>query len=167
MCRTVYFVFLVVAFAFSVPAAEAKSSCPVTLVSAVFDAGAVTVTFRNNGKLVIRQLEFNCHLIHAKAAKQEKTPCREENGLFFPGNEYTVSYPYANPLRKALLVSLRSVTLSDGYIWKPAKGEACRVLRIDPRIDPKRTKNQREQSILRARPILKSEKWPTLLVCPI
>ena len=141
MCRTVYLVILAVAFSFSIPATEAKSSCPVTLVSAVFDAGAATVTFRNNGKLVIRQLELNCQLIHAKAAKQEATPCREENGLFFPGNEYTVSYPYQNPLRKPLLVSLRSVTLSDGYVWTPTKGEACRVITIDSKIDRNKPKN--------------------------
>jgi hypothetical protein len=131
MCKEVCFIILAVVL--SAPALKAKSSCPVTLVSAAFDAGALTVTFRNNGKLVIRELEFNCHIIHPQAAKPESTPCREENGLFFPGNEYTVSYPYPNPVRKSLLVSLRSVTLSDGYVWKPAEGQACRVLRIDPK----------------------------------
>jgi hypothetical protein len=112
--------------------ADASSTCPVTLVSGAADPDAIAVTFLNVGKLPIRRLEFNCIVVHAQTHKAERTPCHEENALFFPGTEYTVRYPYPDGIPRRVLVSLRSVTLSDGYIWKPSKRQACRMLRIYP-----------------------------------
>ncbi len=117
---------------FSSFGAHASGTCPVTLVSGAADADAITVTFLNAGKLLIRRLELNCTLIHGQTHKAGRTPCREENALFFPGTEYTVRYPYPDGIRQPVRVSLRSVTLSDGYIWKPSKRQTCRILRIYP-----------------------------------
>lgn len=113
--------------------ADASSPCPVTLISAAGEPDAIAVTFRNAGKLPIRRLEFNCTLVHGQIHKAERTPCREENALFFPGAEYTVRYPYPDGVPRPFVVSLKSVTSSDGYIWKPSKREACRILRGHPR----------------------------------
>jgi hypothetical protein len=113
--------------------ATASSPCPVTLVSGAGEPDAITVTFQNAGKLPIRRLEFNCTLIRAQAHKGQGTLCRDENALFFPGTEYTVRYPYSDSIPRPVEVSLKSVTLSDGYIWKPSKRHFCRTLRIYPR----------------------------------
>jgi hypothetical protein len=58
--------------------------------------------------------------------------CREENAPFCPGTEYTARYPYPGGVRQPVIVSLKSVTLSNGYVWKPTKREPCRTLRISP-----------------------------------
>ena len=120
---------------FCVPLANASNTCMVTLVSGAADSGGVSVTFRNAGKLPIRRLEFNCTPIRGQAYKAQSALCHAENGLFFPGTEYMVSYPQPTGSSKSATVSLRSATLSDGYIWKPAPGQHCRVLQIHPSKD--------------------------------
>ena len=112
--------------------ADASSSCPVTLISGGGDPDAIIVTFRNAGKLPIRQLEFNCTPIHAQSQKTQRGLCLEKNALFFPGMEYTGRYTYPGGIPGPVLVSLKSVTLSDGYIWKPSQRQPCRVLKIYP-----------------------------------
>ena len=112
--------------------AGASSSCPVTLVSAAAEPDAITVTFLNAGKLPIRQLEFNCALLRPHTPKaQPPARCREQNALFFPGTEYTVRYTYPG-IPRPVRVSLKSITSSDGYIWKPSQRQPCRVLKIYP-----------------------------------
>jgi hypothetical protein len=105
--------------ALCLPLANASNTCMVTMVSGAADADGISVTFRNAGKLPIRRLEFNCAPIRPQARKVKGTLCHAENGLFFPGTEYIVSYPYPIHLPRSLTVSLRSAILSDGYIWKP------------------------------------------------
>jgi len=113
--------------------ANASNTCMVTLVSGATDSGGVSVTFRNAGKLPIRRLEFSCTPIRGHAHKAQSALCHAEDGLFFPGTEYTVSYPCPTCSSQPLLMSLRSATLSDGSIWKPIAGQRCRVLKIYPR----------------------------------
>jgi hypothetical protein len=108
------------------------SVCPVMLVSGTGDADAIVVTFRNVGKLPIRQLEFKCTPAGAQADKGQRAHCREENALFYPGMEYTVRYPYPGGVRRAVLVTVKSVTLSEGYVFKPSKRQPCRTLSISP-----------------------------------
>jgi hypothetical protein len=108
------------------------SPCPVMLVSGTGDADAIVVTFRNAGKLPIRQLEFNCTPAGTEAGKGQRARCREENALFYPGMEYTVRYPYPGGVRRAVVVTVKSVTLSEGYAFKPSKRQPCRTLRISP-----------------------------------
>ena len=116
---------------FFTPLADASGTCPVTLLSGAADRGAITVTFLNAGKLPIRRLEFSCTLVHAQAHEAQRTLCREENALFFPGTEYTVRYTYPG-IPRPVRVSLKSITSSDGYIWKPSQRQPCRVLKIYP-----------------------------------
>jgi hypothetical protein len=52
--------------------------------------------------------------------------------MFFSATPYTVSYAYPGSVPRTVLVSVKSVTLSGGYVWKPSRHETCRVLRIVP-----------------------------------
>ena len=124
--RVVIFM-LVSSFAF------AGSPCPLALLSGTDDASSFAITFQNVGKLPIRQLEFSCAPVRQHAHGDQNTSCRERNALFFPGMEYTVSYPYPRGRPERIVVSLRSATLSNGYVWKPSQHQLCRALRIDPR----------------------------------
>ena len=108
------------------------SPCPVMLVSGVGNPYAFILTLRDAGKLPIRTLEFNCNPVRAQTGKGRRTSCREQNALFYPGTEYTARYPYPGGVRQPVIVSLKSATLSNGYVWKPTKREPCRTLRISP-----------------------------------
>ena len=124
---------LLVIFSFLSPPAFAGGPCPVTLLSATGDANSISITFQNVGKLPIRELEFNCVPVQQHAEKAQPTSCREANALFFPGMEYTVSYPYPGGVPERILVALKSLTLSNGYVWKPSQRQLCRELRIYPK----------------------------------
>ena len=113
-------------------ASATGSVCPVMLVSGTGERDAMVITFRNAGKLPIRRLEFNCTPVRGHSGKRLRRPCREENALFYPGPEYTVRYPYPGGRAEPVVVSLRSVKLSDGTVWKPSKRQPCRALRIVP-----------------------------------
>jgi len=112
--------------------ADASGPCPVTLVSGEGNRDAIIVTFRNAGKLPIRRLEFSCLPIHGQVNKDRGAVCREENAMFFPATPYTVRYGYPGGVPKPVLVSVKSATLSDGYVWKPSQHQTCRALRITP-----------------------------------
>ena len=127
MSKAIQFTILAVLFA---PLATASGSCPVTLLSGAAEPGGFSVTFMNAGKLPIRRLEFDCTVVNAQADKARRILCREQNALFFPGTEYTVRYPYPGGIPRPVQVSLKSVTSSDGYIWKPSQRQPCRVLKI-------------------------------------
>ena len=115
------------------PFAVASGSCPINLLSGTGDASSIAITFQNVGKLPIRELELNCVPFQQPVHKTGPTGCHEANALFFPGMEYTVSYPYPSGRSERLRISLRSVTLSNGYVWKPSRPQLCRVLEIDPK----------------------------------
>jgi hypothetical protein len=100
------------------------SVCPVMMVSGVVEGNDLVVTFRNVGKLPIRRLEFAC------TAGRRAGVCREGNALFYPGMEYTVRYPYPGNGRDVVTVAVKAVTMSTGFVWKPAKKQPCRGLRI-------------------------------------
>ena len=59
--------------------------CPVMMVSGVGERDNIVVTFRNAGKLPIRQLEFNCTPVQPHVVGQTNA-CRERNALFYPGD---------------------------------------------------------------------------------
>jgi hypothetical protein len=108
--------------------AEAAGKCPVTLVSGAGSLDSLSVTFRNDGKLPIRALEFNCQLL---SDRSDNIHCVEGNALFFPGMEYTVTYVHRTRVPGRVRVSLRSITYADGYVWKPSPEVSCRALRVD------------------------------------
>lgn len=104
--------------------------CPVMIVSGVGESDGIVLTFRNSGKLLIRQLEFSCK---SQLNQHDSNACREANALFYPGMQYTVRYPYPAGKERTVTVAVKSVTTSDGFIWKPTKKQPCRTLRIVPR----------------------------------
>lgn len=109
----------------------AQSPCPILLVSAKAAENQISITFMNMDKRVIRQLEFNCGPSRSIIGKVTDRPsCREDNALFFPGQEYTLDYGnhYAS---RQIQVSVKSVILSDGYVWRPSRTQSCRVLTVD------------------------------------
>ena len=108
-----------------------SGSCPIHLLSAEAGANSIAITFQNVGKLPIRQMEFDCVLLEDPAHKGQQISCREANALFFPGMEYTVSYPHAKGSYARLLVAVKSITLSNEYVWKPSKNDRCGGLKID------------------------------------
>jgi hypothetical protein len=108
--------------------ANAAGRCPITLVSASGTLDSVSITFMNAGKLPIRRLEFNCKLI---GDRSDNIRCEEDNALFYPGMEYTVTYPHRARVPERVRVSLKSLTLADGYVWKPNPAVSCPVLRVD------------------------------------
>jgi hypothetical protein len=106
--------------------------CPVMMISGAAERDNIVLTFRNSGKLLIRQLEFSCAPLQRQPSERT-SQCREANALFYPGMQYTVRYPYPDAKRGTVSVAVKSVTTSDGFIWKPSKKQPCRVLRIVPR----------------------------------
>jgi hypothetical protein len=114
----------------AVPAVAVGNDCPVMLVSGTAGTDNISVVFRNNTKLPIRRMEFNCRLADAQAAKASPTRCYEPNASFLPRVEYTLQYGYPTGKRGPMLVSLKSITFSDGHTWKPSKKEVCRSLKI-------------------------------------
>lgn len=123
-------VFLLVIFSFLSSPAFTSGACPITLLSATGDASSIVITFQNVGKLPIRELDFNCIPSQQHAHQDQHASCREENALFFPGMEYTVSYPYPGGLPGRVTVSLKSATLSNGYVWKASQHPPCGTLKI-------------------------------------
>jgi len=111
--------------------AYALGACPVMMISGAAERDNIVLTFRNSGKLPIRQLDFSCTPLQAQLADRTNQ-CREANALFYPGMQYTVRYPYPGATRGSITVTVKSVTMSDGFVWKPAKKQPCRALRIVP-----------------------------------
>jgi hypothetical protein len=109
-----------------------SGTCPLTLVSGAGDRDSISVTFRNVGKLPIRRIEFNCVPARGQAHKAGDADCREHNAMFFSETPYTVKYAYPGGVARTVLVSVKSVTLAGGYVWKSSRHETCRVLRIVP-----------------------------------
>lgn len=112
------------------PLAYASGGCPVTLISGTGGSDSISITFRNTGKLPVRQLEFNCKLVGNRSGKAGPIACKEDSALFFPGMDYTVTYPQ-HARARGVRVSLRSVGFADGYLWKPLQEASCRVLKIE------------------------------------
>lgn len=100
------------------------------LVGGAKDGDTISVTFRNTGKVPIRRLEFNCKLANPPAKGAGQTRCYEPNASFLPVGEYTVSYAIPGGSRGTVLVSVKSITFSDGHVWKPTKRDPCRTLTI-------------------------------------
>ena len=114
----------------TVPVCALGAVCPVMMVSGTGDADGIVLTFRNSGKLPIRQLEFSCTT--AQMRDSGRGACRERNALFYPGMQYTVRYPYPGGTRGVVTVAVKSLTTADGFVWKPSKKQKCRTLRIAP-----------------------------------
>jgi TonB family protein len=113
-------------------ATVAQSPCPILLVSGAADQTHISITFINVGKLAVRQLEFSCGPRNSTIGNvTDLSPCYENNALFYPGQEYTLEYANQHARSPNLLISVKSVTLSDGYVWKPSRSQSCRMVAIN------------------------------------
>jgi hypothetical protein len=117
-----------------IPPAEASSPCPVTLLRGTGTQDSFSVTFRQTARLPIRRLELNCNVgnNNTREAKAHQLHCWEHNADFMPNMVYTLDYTYGGSRPNSIAVSVRSVTFSDGSIWKPSRRETCRALTIFP-----------------------------------
>jgi hypothetical protein len=112
------------------PLARAGDVCPVNLINGVSNSNTIEVTFRNVSKLPIRQIEFLCKAVDPQADKAGHAHCREENASFMPDKEYITRYEMWGGIRGVVLVSVKSVTFSDGQAWKPSAHDNCPKLKI-------------------------------------
>lgn len=114
------------------PALAIAASCPVMLVSSTRDSNAISINFRNMGKVPIRRIEFACRTAVRHGVKPQTFRCAEENASFLPYNEYTVSYAIPRDARGPILVSWQSMLLAGGQTVKPTKNGGCRTLTARP-----------------------------------
>ena len=106
---------------------RAAVACPILLVDGQLDQQGIELTFRNSGKLPIQQLDLDCTLLRAGAARRA---CHTETGIFFPGTPYTIRFFYPSAGARSILISLNAARLSDGYRWTWRRDRSCRPLRI-------------------------------------
>ena len=126
MVRRSWSLMVWVALAFGLALGAYASICPVMMVSGTGERDQIVVTIQNTGKLPIRRLEFAC------ASGSTTGVCREGNALFYPGMQYTLRYPYPGGKRAVVTVAIKSLTMANGFVFKPSKKQPCRTLRITP-----------------------------------
>ena len=130
MWKIVLCVFLTLGAVAQRPNDADPGNCPVVLLSGAATRNTISITFRNNNRYPLRRLEFDCRLVNDRTWTVQHVPCTQENALFLPHTEYTVSYSYMSGLHGPARVSLKRLTLSTGTTWKASPRVACRVLKI-------------------------------------
>jgi hypothetical protein len=102
-------------------------ACPVFLLEGKANQDGIVLSFRNKGKLPIQELEFNC--TPASTSTPHGLACHTETGLFFPGTDYTSSFPYGSRAQ-SVQVALRTARFSDGSTWLANRDQKCQPLRM-------------------------------------
>ena len=115
----------------SVKPSRAGIACPVMLYGGKVDQGTVSVSFMNRGKAPIRELELNCTPLQGYKAKRSE--CHTEDGVFFPGTSYTISFSYPGKTPRTMSLSLKTALLSDGVRWTSIHDQPCKSLKITNR----------------------------------
>ena len=126
--------FVLLAFSVTAASSRADSPCPIMLISGSKDADGLTIAFRNRGKLPIQLLDFTCSA--TGATTQASPSCHTESGLFYPGNQYSVSFLFPVAKKKTLAVSVKDARLSDGSVWRTTRHEFCEPMKIAVRHSP-------------------------------
>jgi hypothetical protein len=111
---------------------QADIPCPLKLIDGEVTHDGINLTFRNTGKLPIQELELSCRPLNGQ--KPRGSVCRTENGLFYPGQQYDLSFQYGTGRRVEL--SLKSARLSDGTVWSASRHQTCKPLKALPRKTP-------------------------------
>jgi hypothetical protein len=106
-------------------------ACPVMLYGGKIDQGTVSVSFMNRGKAPIRELGLSCTPLQGQKAK--RSDCHTEDGVFFPGTSYTMSFPYPGKAPRTMSLSLKIALLSDGVRWASIHDQPCKSLKITNR----------------------------------
>jgi hypothetical protein len=118
--------------AFLAKHAHAEIACPVMIFDGKVDHEELELTFMDTAKVPIRQLEFYCTPVSGHTAR--RSVCHVETGMFFPGTPYPIRFSYATKGARTILLSLRLVQLSEGFMWTSTHDQACRSLRISSRV---------------------------------
>jgi hypothetical protein len=109
-------------------ASWAGLACPVMLYAGKVSQGTVTVSFRNQGKAPIRELDLACTPFHGR-----KADCHAEAGVFFPATPYDITFSYPGKSPRSMLLSLKAAIYTDGLRWTSLRDQPCKSLRITNR----------------------------------
>jgi hypothetical protein len=115
----------------SVQPSQAGIACPVMLYGGKIDQGTVSVSFMNRGKAPIRELGLSCTPLQGQKAK--RSDCHTEDGVFFPGTAYSISFTYPGKTPRTMSLSLKTALLSDGVRWTSIHDQPCKSLKITNR----------------------------------
>jgi hypothetical protein len=115
----------------SVQPSQAGVACPVMLYGGKIDPGTVSVSFMNRGKAPIRELGLSCTPLQGQKAK--RSDCHTEDGVFFPGTPYSISFAYPGKTPRSMSLSLKIALLSDGVRWTSIHDQPCKSLKITNR----------------------------------
>jgi hypothetical protein len=115
----------------SVQPSQAGIACPIMLYGGKVDQGTVSVSFMNRGKAPIRELELSCTPLQGQKAK--RSDCHTEDGVFFPGTPYSISFAYPGKTPRSMSLSLKIALLSDGVRWTSIHDQPCKSLKITNR----------------------------------
>jgi hypothetical protein len=103
-------------------------ACPVMLYAGKVSQGTVTLSFRNQGKAPIRELDLTCTPLHGR-----KSDCHAEAGVFFPGTPYDINFSYPGKSPRSMVLSLKAAIYADGLRWTSLRDQPCKSLRITNR----------------------------------
>jgi hypothetical protein len=112
--------------------ARAEIACPVMMFDGKSEQDDLGLTFMNKAKVPIRQIEFFCTSLNGQSAR--RSVCHTETGIFYPGTPYPIRFSQATKGARTILVSLRLVQFSEGFMWTSTHDQACRTLRISSRV---------------------------------
>ncbi len=110
--------------------AHAARDCPIVLLSGKSTATGISVTARNNSHFAIGRLAFNC-AVQGRTKNEPPMRCNANSPMFFPGSEFTAEFYYpAKP--KTVTLSVKALSQSNGFLWKPLRKDSCQTLTIAP-----------------------------------
>jgi hypothetical protein len=105
----------------------ASTACPVMLYGGKVNRGTVSLGFMNRGKVPIRELALNCGWPGSHSTRPSE--CHTEEGLFFPGTPYTLTFDNPDKTSHSIVISVKNAVL-DGYIWSSTQDQPCRPLKV-------------------------------------
>jgi hypothetical protein len=106
----------------------AQIPCPIALTTGNADQDSINLSFRNKGKVPIEQLSLSC--APPPDHKSRGAICHTESGIFYPGTEYWINFPYPAGNRHEIIVSVKIARVAGGIVWTPISSDSCRTLRV-------------------------------------
>jgi hypothetical protein len=103
-------------------------ACPVMLYAGKVSQGTVTLSFRNQGKVPIREIDLACTPLHGR-----KSDCHTEPGVFFPGTPYDINFSYPGKSPRSMVLSVKAAIYAGGLRWTSLRDQPCKSLRITNR----------------------------------
>src|ERR1700722_8295739 len=112
--------------------ARAEIACPLMMFDGKSEQDDLGLTFMNKAKVPIRQIEFYCTSLNGQS--ERRSVCHTETGIFYPGTPYPIRFSNATKGARTILVSLRLVQFSEGFMWTSTHDQACHSLQISSRV---------------------------------